>query len=206
MKKNKISEDDQHKCSKSGMVLQDLQRENEELAAENASLKRLKAENPELEKLRAKNNALKKQITKKNISMLNERKKMIEKLKSSTSLLLKSKDDMTSLIQLVEFEKAKKKGLEKVLKHMTMSLKVKEGEVVSLNADLMLQEYKLRHSILENEKIEEVQKKIREIDEMWSSDYEESLENEIKLEEDIELPIQQNMLPQVRYTNSFWFE
>ena len=209
MKRNKSLGDEQHKCGMIEMVcraLQDSQREKDQLAAENARLKRLKAENPELEKLRAKNHALKKQITKQTSNMINERKKMIEKLKSSNLRLSKSKHQLTSLIQLLKFEKAKKKELEKVLKHMNMSLKVKEGEVITLNADLMLQEDKLRHSILENERKEEVQKKIREIDERWSSDYEEFLENEIKLEEDIELPIQQNMLPQVRYTNSFWFE
>ncbi|XP_047200207.1 filamin-A-interacting protein 1-like [Hippoglossus stenolepis] len=138
----------------------------------------------------------------KNISWGEERKKMVEKLESSASLLLKSKDDLTSLIQPVESEKAKKKELEKELRNMNMSFKVKEEEVVSLfkvkeeevvspNADLKLQQDKLQHYILKNEgrseEIEELQKKIR--DERRSTEHEESLEKEIKLEDAIKLLI-----------------
>ncbi|XP_035022291.1 protein PXR1-like [Hippoglossus stenolepis] len=136
----------------------------------------------------------------KNISWGEERKKVAEKLESSASLLLKSKDDLTSLIQLVESEKAKEKELEKELRNMNMRFKLKEVEVVSLNADLKLQEDKLQRYILENEgrpeEIEELHKKMRDLDERWSTEHKESLEKEIKLEDDIKLPIQQNIVLQ----------
>ncbi|XP_047198357.1 coiled-coil domain-containing protein 30-like [Hippoglossus stenolepis] len=153
-----------------------LEAENALLKAENARVKDLEAETQRLEKLRAENAALKKQITMENISWGEERKKMVEKLKSSTSLLLKSKDDLTSLIQLVESEKAQKKELEKELRNMNMSFKVKEvevvflfkvkeEEVVSLNADLKLQQDKLQQYILKNEgrseEIEELNWRLR---------------------------------------------
>ncbi|CAB1446295.1 unnamed protein product [Pleuronectes platessa] len=122
----------------------------EELEEEIVHLNEQEPDNP-LEKLRAENAALKMEITLRNISWGEERKKMVEMLESSTSVLLKSKDEVTSLIQLVESENTKVKKLEKELRIMKMSFKLKEEEVVTLNADLKLQEEKLRIYIHKNE-------------------------------------------------------
>ncbi|XP_069395130.1 uncharacterized protein [Paralichthys olivaceus] len=191
--------------------------ENTQLKAEKACMEELGPENPLLKILEAKHAA-----TMKNIPWGEKRKTVVEQMEYSASLL-KSKDNPTSLVQLVRSAKARVKELENELRNC--SFKVQEEEIIFLNVNLELEQAKnkkiqhewktkcealqanLEDCILENEarsrKIEELQKQLRDADERWSIKHEEMLQKEIKLKDMIKLMIQQSIEWEILKTDSF---